>query len=90
MTFTSKAVYYYWHVVSREHWKLDANPLESARKFILRNRDTHHVDLLDVLAEPGTEVVAFQVTDFMSEWAANTQELGMCWSSHSSGGNIGR
>lgn len=77
--------------MSRQHWKLDPDPLESAKKFILKNKDTHRVDLLNVFAEPGTEVVAFQITDFMSEWAANTQELGMdstckptqnCYSEH--------
>lgn len=75
--YSSKSVYYYWHVVSRKHWKLDPNPLESAKKFVTENGDTHNVALLDVLSEPGTEVVAFQVTDFMSEWAEHTQELGM-------------
>lgn len=77
MHFSTKTIYYYWHVISKEYWKLDSNPLESAKKFLIENGDTHNVALLDVLDEPGTEVVAFQVTDLMSSWAAHTQELGM-------------
>ena len=63
--------------MSSNHWKLDSNPLESAKKFITKNSDTHNVALLDVLQEHGTEVVAFQVTDMVSHWAPHTQELGM-------------
>ena len=77
ITFGRKAVYYYWHVISREEWKLADDPFESARRFIEERGDEHNVALLDVPEEPGTRVVAFQVTDFMRVWAKNTQELGM-------------
>ncbi len=75
--FSSKAVYYHWLVVSREEWKLDDDPIKSARKFILERGEEHGIAPLDVPAEPGTEVLAFQVTDFVEEWAKNTQELAM-------------
>ena len=72
-----KSVYYYWHVISQDYWKLDPDPLESARKFIRKNSATHHVALLDIEQVPGAEVVAFEVSDFMADWAPHTQELGM-------------
>jgi hypothetical protein len=31
----------------------------------------------DVIAEPGTQSLAFQVTDIMHEWAPFSQELGL-------------
>ena len=75
LPFESKAVYYYWQVVSRQSWKLAPDPVESAREFIRRNEREHHIALLDVDPQPGTQVLAFEVTDFMQEWARNTQEL---------------
>ena len=75
LPFESKAVYYYWQVVSRQSWKLAPDPVESAREFIRRNEHEHNVALLDVIAQPGTQVLAFEVKDFMREWARNTQEL---------------
>ncbi len=75
--FQAKAVYYYWHIVSRDEWKLAPDPLESARMYLEKNSGDHHVALLDVQAEPGTKVLAFQVTDFVRVWGARTQELAM-------------
>ncbi|PCH39585.1 hypothetical protein WOLCODRAFT_110923 [Wolfiporia cocos MD-104 SS10] len=77
LPFRSKAVYYYWHVVSKESWKLADDPVESVQKFIQENGDECNIALLDVQAEPNTQVVAFQVTNFVREWASNTQELAM-------------
>lgn len=70
-------MYYYWHVVSREDWRLADSPLESARKFVQERGKDHHIAMLDVEAEPGTKVLAFYVTDFVGAWAQHTQELAM-------------
>ena len=70
-------MYYYWHLVSEEHWRLNPDPVISARKFIIEQGALHHVGLLDITAAPGTEVLAFQVIDFMEDWTPHTQELGM-------------
>lgn len=70
-------MYYYWHLVSQEDWLLDQDPVKSARIFLEEKGDEHFVSLLDVAAEPGTEVVAFQVTDFVKNWAIKTEELAM-------------
>lgn len=77
LPFRSKSVYYYWHIVSRDEWRLADNPIDSARKFLERDGESLYVKVLDVAAEPGTEVLAFEVTDFMKEWAKHTQELAM-------------
>ena len=75
--FQAKAVYYFWHVVSRDEWKLAPDPLESARMYLEQNGATRHVSLLDVQAVPGTRVLAFQVSDFIRVWGTKTQELAM-------------
>lgn len=77
LPYRSKAIYYYWNVVSRQEWKLNDDPVESARQFIKDQGAQHRVALLDVQAVPGTKVMAFQVTDFMDAWAAQTKELAM-------------
>ncbi|KAI0748960.1 hypothetical protein BC629DRAFT_1298088 [Irpex lacteus] len=75
ISFRRHAVAYYWETVSQTEWKLDPNPIESAQKWIVERGDSHQVAILDVEAAPGTRAVAFQVTDFMEEWAKNTREL---------------
>ncbi|CDO76217.1 hypothetical protein BN946_scf184894.g6 [Trametes cinnabarina] len=82
------AVYYYWHVVSQEEWRLADNPLASASKFIKDWGERHHIKVLEVEAEPGTEVLAFYVTDFVAAWARNTQELAMDSTWNTNGGNF--
>ncbi|PCH36008.1 hypothetical protein WOLCODRAFT_81724 [Wolfiporia cocos MD-104 SS10] len=77
MPFRSKAVYYYWHVVSRNEWRRANDPLESARRFIEEKGDEYQVRLLDLEEVPETKVLAFEVTDSMKEWADHTQELAM-------------
>lgn len=77
LPFKQKAVYYYWHIVSRKEWRLADTPLASARKFIETNSEMEFISLLDVEAEPGTEALAFYVTDFVEGWAKHTQELAM-------------
>lgn len=77
ISFRRHAIACYWETVSRTEWKLDPDPIESARKWIVERGDSHHIALLDVEAAPGTRVVVFQVTDFMEEWAKNTRELAM-------------
>ncbi|KZT03873.1 uncharacterized protein LAESUDRAFT_738040 [Laetiporus sulphureus 93-53] len=68
LPFHSKAVYYYWHLVSRQEWKKADDPLESARLFIEKHGEEHNIALLDVKAAPGMQVLAFQVKDFVAEW----------------------
>lgn len=64
-------------MVSWHEWRLGDNPLDSAQKFIENRGETYHVALLDVPPAPGTQVLAFQITDFVQEWARNTQEFAM-------------
>ena len=75
--FKAKAVYYYWHQMSKNRWKLDDDPLTSAEAYIREHGQEHNVALLDVVAPAGTRAIAFQVTDLMEAWATNTQELAM-------------
>ncbi|EIW53639.1 uncharacterized protein TRAVEDRAFT_99853, partial [Trametes versicolor FP-101664 SS1] len=82
------AVYYYWHIVSREEWRLADDPLASARKFVEERGEKHHIVLLDVEAAPGTQTLAFYVTDFVEMWAKHTQELAMDSTWNTNGGNF--
>lgn len=77
ISFRRKSVYYWWQIASQCTWKLDKDPLKSARIFISQNADKYHVKLLDVMPAPGTQVLAFEVTDFLDEWGPHMQELGM-------------
>ncbi|KAJ3473316.1 hypothetical protein NLI96_g13052 [Meripilus lineatus] len=56
-------------------------------KFILEDGKDHQVKALDVLPEPGTQAMAFQVVDFIKAWAPNTQELAMdsTWNTNGAG-----
>ncbi|KAJ3473466.1 hypothetical protein NLI96_g12987 [Meripilus lineatus] len=56
-------------------------------KFILEDGRDHQVKALDVLPEPGTQAMAFQIVDFMQAWAPNTQELAMdsTWNTNGAG-----
>ncbi|OSC99965.1 hypothetical protein PYCCODRAFT_1342865, partial [Trametes coccinea BRFM310] len=86
--FRSKAVYYYWGTVCRREWRLSDTPLASARKFLEERGEEFNVRALDIKEEPGTEVVAFYVKDFVNEWARNTQELGLDSTWNTNGGNF--
>ncbi|KAI0826923.1 hypothetical protein BC628DRAFT_1495368 [Trametes gibbosa] len=88
LPYSANAVYYYWHVVSRKEWRLADSPLESARKFVQERGKDHHIAMLDVEAEPGTEALAFYVTDFIGAWAEHTQELAMDSTWNTNGGNF--
>ncbi len=77
MPFDEKAVRYHWLKTSQGAWRLAEDPIDSARKFITENGEENMIATLDVEAEPGTTVLAFQVTDFMEAWAENTRELAM-------------
>lgn len=70
-------VYYYWQIVTRDEWGLVSTPLESTHKFITDKGNEYHIKTLNVEAEPGTEVLAFYITDFIEGWAEHTQELAM-------------
>ena len=58
-------IYYHWNIVSGTQWKLDKDPLASARKFIERNGETHSLSILSIAEPQGTKVLAFEVTDFV-------------------------
>ncbi|TCD62121.1 hypothetical protein EIP91_007458 [Steccherinum ochraceum] len=88
IAFRPKAVSYYWRTVASKRWKLTPDPFTSAREYIHQNSEKEHVALLDVAEEPGTQVLAFQVTDFVSEWAAHTQELAMDSTWNTNGSNF--
>lgn len=63
--------------MSKDHWQLDNDPLKSAKAYLKDRGQTHNVSLMDLPSVKGTEVVAFQVDDFMRAWATKTQELAM-------------
>ncbi|KAI9068628.1 hypothetical protein FKP32DRAFT_1561305 [Trametes sanguinea] len=88
LPFRRKAVYYYWQVASRGEWRLGGTPMESARTFLEERGDEFNVCPMEVEAEPGTEVMAFYVKDFVEEWAAHTQELGMDSTWNTNGANF--
>jgi hypothetical protein len=77
IAFTRMSVYYHWSLVSRDLWKFDDAPLNSAREFMRQQGEKHQVALLNVEAEPGTEVLAFEITDIMQVCAEKTRELGI-------------
>ncbi|GJE99912.1 hypothetical protein PsYK624_161870 [Phanerochaete sordida] len=83
--FKSSAVYYYWHTVTEQAWKFAKDPFESARAFLTEKGVENSVEVLEIEDVPGTKALAFQITDFMSEWAEHTQELGMdsTWNTNS-------
>ena len=62
---------------SQESWLLDEDPVVSARKFLKTKGEESFVSILKVEAEPGTEVLAFQVNNLIKECATRTLELGM-------------
>ncbi|TCD59764.1 hypothetical protein EIP91_011523, partial [Steccherinum ochraceum] len=86
--FRSGAVYYYWNHVCAQEWKCAEDPLDSAKEWLQKNGAACNVATLDVTEEPGTRVLAFQVTDFMKEWARNTQELAMDSTWNTNSGNF--
>ncbi|PCH44631.1 hypothetical protein WOLCODRAFT_50308, partial [Wolfiporia cocos MD-104 SS10] len=88
LPYRSKAVYYYWHVISKTEWRRADDPLESARRFIEENGDEYQVKLMDVKAALATKVLAFQVVDFVKEWAEHTQELAMDSTWNTNGANF--
>ncbi|KAI0672613.1 hypothetical protein C8Q78DRAFT_990991 [Trametes maxima] len=77
LPFRQKAVYYYWQCEGRKDWRLANTPFRSAEKWLEEKGEQHHVKCLPIEPEPGTEVLAFYVTDFCEAWSAHTQELAM-------------
>ncbi|KAI9056968.1 hypothetical protein FKP32DRAFT_1584478 [Trametes sanguinea] len=86
--FRAKAVYYHWLLVCRQDWKLDPDPLVSARKFIQERGEHYRLKAFDLQEEPGTQAVAFYIQDFVESWAAHTQELAMDSTWNTNGGNF--
>ncbi|KAI9057367.1 hypothetical protein FKP32DRAFT_1689206 [Trametes sanguinea] len=86
--FRSKSVYYYWATVCRSEWRLSDTPLSSARKFLHERGTEFNICALNIKEEPGTEVLAFYVKDFVEEWARHTQELGIDSTWNTNGGNF--
>ncbi|KAI0642153.1 hypothetical protein C8Q79DRAFT_929170 [Trametes meyenii] len=77
LPFRQKSIYYYWQVVTRQEWRRGSKAFDSARAFVEEKGEEHSIKLLDVQPEPGTEALAFYVTDFVEGWAANAQEIAM-------------
>lgn len=75
--FRAKTVYYYFNLKVKSQWRTEKDPVESARKFLREHGSSNNILMLDVPAEPGTDVIAFKVSDVMDKWARNTQELGL-------------
>ncbi|KAI9059933.1 hypothetical protein FKP32DRAFT_1760738 [Trametes sanguinea] len=86
--FRAKAVYYHWLLVCRQDWKLDPDPLVSARRFIQERGEHYRLKAFDLQEEPGTQAVAFYIQDFVESWAAHTQELAMDSTWNTNGGNF--
>lgn len=77
LPFNEKSVRYHWLKVSQEEWRLDSDPIVSARKFLSEHGAQHQIKMINIQEAPGTRVLAFEVADFMDCWAKNTQELAM-------------
>jgi hypothetical protein len=76
--FRQKTVYYFWHQEIQNKWHFSDNPFESAQEYLHNQGSEMCLEILDdVISEPGTKSLAFQVTDIMQEWAPFTQELGL-------------
>jgi len=71
-------VYYLWHKEVQRHWRLSDNPFQSAHEYLKKQGADASLEILeDVVGVPGTESLAFQVTDLMREWSSHTQELAL-------------
>ncbi|KAI0643577.1 hypothetical protein C8Q79DRAFT_1012162 [Trametes meyenii] len=88
LPFRQKSIYYYWQVVTRQEWRRSSKTFESACAFIEEKGDEHNIKLLDVQPKPGTEALAFYVTDFVEGWAANAQEIAMDSTWNTNSGNF--
>jgi hypothetical protein len=68
----------YWYLLkSRHRWKLAADPLESARKYVETEGRKEHVRLMDIEAVPGASVLAFEVQDILMELQRQVREIGV-------------
>ncbi|KAI0676271.1 hypothetical protein C8Q78DRAFT_1073099 [Trametes maxima] len=74
--------------VTRNEWRLAPTPLASAEKFLELKGAQYNVERLMIEAEPGTELVAFYVKDFVKAWGPHTQELAMDSTWNTNGGNF--
>ncbi|KAI0642438.1 hypothetical protein C8Q79DRAFT_929391 [Trametes meyenii] len=72
-----KSVYYYWLLCSCKGWRLANDPLKSVELWLEKHGEEYHVKCLPIEPVPGTEALAFYVTDFVEGWGVNTQVLAM-------------
>jgi hypothetical protein len=62
----------------QDQWRLDNDPFDSARKYLDEHGAKSCISILeDVIGQPGTQALAFQVKDLVREWAPHTQELAL-------------
>lgn len=56
-------------------WQHADDPIESARKYIRANELEENVKLMELVDEPGTQVIAFVITDFVDNFKGWTQSF---------------
>ena len=70
--FKYKSVAYYWLRLTTGEWLRDKDPIKSACLWLAEHSNEHGIEILDLEVEPGTQVLAFYVRDFVLEWASRT------------------
>jgi hypothetical protein len=73
--FNQRSVHYYWMKLVSHEWQHDGDPIESARKYIRANELEENVKLMELEDEPGTQIIAFVITDFMDNFKGWTQSF---------------
>ena len=70
--FKYKSVAYYWLRLTTGKWLHNKDPIISAHLWLAENSNENGIEILDLEVEPGTQVLAFYVRDFVLEWASRT------------------
>jgi hypothetical protein len=78
LPFRQKSVYHYWHQQVQDRWRYDVDPFQSACKYLAEiGTETCVKSLNNVVAQPGTRALGFQITDFVRELAPHAQEVAL-------------
>ena len=70
--FKYKSVAYYWEHLTTGEWLRNKDPIKSAHLWLAEHSNEHGIKILDLEVEPGTQVLAFYVQEFVLEWASHT------------------
>jgi len=72
VVFTQKSVRHLWVSLASDKWQQVADPMESAQKYIHKFGNESNVKIIELSQVEGARSFAFIVTDFMHEWAVQT------------------